>query len=97
MEKTLEKVWQHLEHAKRFREVSFWVGLVGEIIVMVNQIFGYHLNATEFTAVTALVATLIISGHLTASAIFDTMGRIVEAIHINSQPAATETTATPKG
>ena len=89
------RILQEIEHSKRLHSVSFWTGLVGGVVLLLNQDFGAHLNSPELVALAGIVATMVIGGHYSASKIAEAVGYIASSIVNNEGDSAKASSSNP--
>ena len=66
-----------IDQSKKIHSVSFWTGLVGSVILLLDQQFGFKLNVAEFVSLAGVLASFIIAGHFTAASIFTSIAKLV--------------------
>ncbi len=49
--------------AARAHNVSFWTGVVGAVVLLLNQVLGLSLNTPEVVSAAGVIAAVVLGGH----------------------------------
>lgn len=93
--KTFEDLVKHLHFSKQAHTATYWTGLVGAIILVINAILagtntGYQISPSSqdtIIGITAIVVTLILGGHYSAGKIAAAVSQMASVFAQNNAPA----------
>lgn len=89
--KSMEQFFAHLDLAKKAHSVSYWTGIVGVIVLLLNQALGIKLDQTQFVSAAGILASVVIGGHYSAGKLATSIAAVASIFAQNNAPVPTLT------
>jgi hypothetical protein len=52
--------------AKDMHRASWWVGVIGALVLLLNRVLGLDLDAAQIASVAGVIASVVLGGHYVA-------------------------------
>lgn len=85
VEKVVDKFVGEIRNTLKQHKVSYWTGIVGGVVILLNRVLGMNLNEVEIVSLSALLLGLVMSPHISSAQVAKSLASIAMDVTMNAE------------